>query len=561
MTRRTLLGLADDVEAGHGRAAGVGPQQRGQDPRPWSSCPRRSARAGPARCPGLDLEVDAVERADLALARAVDLDQAFGGNRCGDDGLLEGRLARRLGRPGLGNGQGTGIARGSPTGQRREPRCGVIMATVTCGTEGRPSLGRRVSLALVLHNHQPVGNFGWVIADAYEHAYEPLIAALERHPHVRLSLHYSGPLLDWLRAERPEFLERVGAARRRRPGRAARRRVLRADPRGPAPARPASASSHDGRGNRADQRPAAGAGRGSPSASGSRTCRVSLADAGYGWTILDDAHFRAASVDESKLWGSYTTDDQGRRLTVFASAQGLRYRMPFGTRLRHDRVPPRACDRGRRPARGDGRRWREVRLVAGDVRALLGRGPLGGLVLRGAGRERRLARARDAQPVDRARGPIGRVYVPTSPTSRWANGRSRQARASPSSGARAGGTRAQPRGPLAARRLLAQLPGQVPRDQRAPQADAADLGQGRSPGPAAADSAALALVRALPGPGQRLLLARRLRRDLHHPHAPRHLRAPDRGGGPGRRCGTLGRRDRRRARAADTDLDGMAESS
>jgi alpha-amylase/alpha-mannosidase (GH57 family) len=72
-------------------------------------------------------------------------------------------------------------------------------------------LSRRISLALTLHNHQPVGNFGWVIADTYEHAYLPMLEALERHRGVQLALHYSGPLLAWLRSERPAFLERLGA--------------------------------------------------------------------------------------------------------------------------------------------------------------------------------------------------------------------------------------------------------------------------------------------------------------------------------------------------------------
>ena len=62
-------------------------------------------------------------------------------------------------------------------------------------------MAARISLALAIHNHQPVGNFGWVMAEVYDLAYEPMVAALERHPHVRLSLHYSGPLLDWLRAD------------------------------------------------------------------------------------------------------------------------------------------------------------------------------------------------------------------------------------------------------------------------------------------------------------------------------------------------------------------------
>ena len=73
------------------------------------------------------------------------------------------------------------------------------------------SAPRRISLALTLHNHQPVGNFGWVFDEIYEKAYLPMIEALERHPKVRLSLHYTGPLLEWFAAAHPEFLARVRA--------------------------------------------------------------------------------------------------------------------------------------------------------------------------------------------------------------------------------------------------------------------------------------------------------------------------------------------------------------
>ena len=58
----------------------------------------------------------------------------------------------------------------------------------------------RISLALAIHNHQPVGNFGWVFDEVYGQAYLPMLEALERHPGVRLSLHYTGPLLEWLAA-------------------------------------------------------------------------------------------------------------------------------------------------------------------------------------------------------------------------------------------------------------------------------------------------------------------------------------------------------------------------
>ena len=56
---------------------------------------------------------------------------------------------------------------------------------------------------------------------------------------------------------------------------------------------------------------------------------TSLVAGGYAWTILDDAHFRAAAIPEEDLWGPYTTEDQGQLLTVFGTEQGLRYLIPF----------------------------------------------------------------------------------------------------------------------------------------------------------------------------------------------------------------------------------------
>ena len=75
-------------------------------------------------------------------------------------------------------------------------------------TIGRSS---SIHLGLLLHNHQPVGNFPWVFQQVYEEAYLPMIVALERHPAVRLSLHYTGSLLDWLEEAHPEFLECIAA--------------------------------------------------------------------------------------------------------------------------------------------------------------------------------------------------------------------------------------------------------------------------------------------------------------------------------------------------------------
>lgn len=186
----------------------------------------------------------------------------------------------------------------------------------------------RIALALVVHNHQPVGNFGWVIADVYERAYRPFVEALEQHPGVRCALHYSGPLLDWLRTERPDLLERVRALVER-----GQVEIL-----GGGQAEPILvALPHRDRLGQlrrlADELEAWLGRRPSGVWLAERVWEpdlpVALVDAGYRWTVLDDNHFRAAAIPEDALWGPYTVDDQGRRLTVFASEQGLRYRIPF----------------------------------------------------------------------------------------------------------------------------------------------------------------------------------------------------------------------------------------
>src|SRR5258708_31587479 len=75
---------------------------------------------------------------------------------------------------------------------------------------------KTIHLGLLLHNRQPVGNFPWVFQKVYEESYLPLINALERHARIRLSLHYTGSLLDWLGEAHPEFLERIAALVARR---------------------------------------------------------------------------------------------------------------------------------------------------------------------------------------------------------------------------------------------------------------------------------------------------------------------------------------------------------
>ncbi len=66
-----------------------------------------------------------------------------------------------------------------------------------------------IRLALVFHLHQPVGNFGEVFLEAYERCYEPFLSVLEEAEDLPFTLHVSGPLLEWLEARRPAFVDRL----------------------------------------------------------------------------------------------------------------------------------------------------------------------------------------------------------------------------------------------------------------------------------------------------------------------------------------------------------------
>jgi len=189
-------------------------------------------------------------------------------------------------------------------------------------------LAKRISLALIAHNHQPVGNFGWVVEDVYEKAYEPMIAALERHPKVRLALHYTGPLLDWMANERPASIERLRALVERDQveilGGGLYEPIL------------VSLPQRDRAGQLTRMRDEVAARFGAFPRGAWLAERVwepslpfDLASAGYEYTVLDDNHLRGAFAPEDRMWGTFTTDDQGKLLTIFGTERGLRYRIPW----------------------------------------------------------------------------------------------------------------------------------------------------------------------------------------------------------------------------------------
>ena len=67
----------------------------------------------------------------------------------------------------------------------------------------------RLHLVLVVHAHQPTGNFDHVFEQSFARCYLPFVEVLERHPNARMGLHYTGPLLTWIESHRPDYFERL----------------------------------------------------------------------------------------------------------------------------------------------------------------------------------------------------------------------------------------------------------------------------------------------------------------------------------------------------------------
>ena len=196
-----------------------------------------------------------------------------------------------------------------------------------------------VTLLMAVHSHQPVGNFGFVFEEAYTRAYEPFLRVLERHPNVRLALHYSGCLIDWLAEHRPEFLARVRALVTK-----GQVELLASGYYEPIlPLIPEA----DRQGQIANMREALRTHFGAKSTGLWLTERVwepelpqTLARAGIQYTMVDTNQFTSAKpwlpqelqVQDEAFWdllGSYTTEYAGSSIVLFPASKRLRYWMPF----------------------------------------------------------------------------------------------------------------------------------------------------------------------------------------------------------------------------------------
>lgn len=181
---------------------------------------------------------------------------------------------------------------------------------------------------LVLHNHQPVGNFGGVFEQAYQDSYLPFLDVFEPYSELRLSLHTSGPLMEWLDQNHPEYLDRIAnltaAGRIEILGGPFYEPILTMIP------------SRDRVGQITQytqwlESRLGGQVQGMwmPERVWEQNLTKDLAHAGMKYTVLDDFHFRNAGLTDDQLFGYYLTEEDGSLLSVFPGSEQLRYYIPF----------------------------------------------------------------------------------------------------------------------------------------------------------------------------------------------------------------------------------------
>ena len=177
-----------------------------------------------------------------------------------------------------------------------------------------------------VHNHQPVGNFPSVFKKAFADCYIPFLKTLATHPAVRFSLHFSGPLWEYMQSTEKEcwamvkdmagrgqvellsggFYEPILAVIPEK-DRLGQIRMMNAFLEENFQVKPGGLW---------------------------LTERVwephlpgTLARVGIKYTLLDEEHFHYAGIDNICL--PYITEDEGEPLILFPVSKKLRYLIPF----------------------------------------------------------------------------------------------------------------------------------------------------------------------------------------------------------------------------------------
>ena len=204
----------------------------------------------------------------------------------------------------------------------------VPLSTFRPRTPTAKSMTDSIRFCLVLHNHQPLGNFDGVFEQAYQDSYLPFLDVFEPYSDLRLSLHTSGPLMEWLDQHHRDYVDRLA-----RLVKAGRIEVLSGAFYEPIltmiPSRDRVGQIQQYTTWLEDRLGGPVQGMWVPERVWEQSLASDLVTANIKYTVLDDFHFKNAGLSEEHLHGYYVTEDSGSVLSIFPGSERLRYTIPF----------------------------------------------------------------------------------------------------------------------------------------------------------------------------------------------------------------------------------------
>ena len=187
---------------------------------------------------------------------------------------------------------------------------------------------KTINFPIVFHFHQPVDNFGHVIEDCYQKSYGPLIDTIFKHPEVKVTLHFSGNLLEWFIEHKPELIDKIKKMAQRGQieiiGGGYYEPIFAIIPNRDKIAQMRKLSNLiktefglEVKGAWLSERV------------WEPTYPSFLSEVGLEYVIVDDNHFRSCGITQEGTLYSYITEDEGKTLRIFPINEPIRYLTPW----------------------------------------------------------------------------------------------------------------------------------------------------------------------------------------------------------------------------------------
>ncbi len=193
----------------------------------------------------------------------------------------------------------------------------------------------KIYFAIALHFHQPIGNFDKIFERAYNCCYKPLLETLSDYPDLKVVIHISGCLLDYLDKNHPDTIsllkDMISCGQLEIMAGGYYEPILTAIPAKDAIGQIDMMLEYIKK--KFNFKP-------SGMWVAERVWSPELADviykAGMRYIILDDAHLLRSGVKSENMHGYFLTGKGKEKIAVFPSDKQLRYRIPF--KLPHETI-------------------------------------------------------------------------------------------------------------------------------------------------------------------------------------------------------------------------------